>query len=96
METIRVKIHQTGLERGNLPIIEQNCTVIHHNGNSSIESNGAESNNLQNGFHTEPNGNYPALNAGPIPKHNGEFDQFPLTLVEEELALIPFVDESDH
>ena len=85
--TTRVQIHQSGFEKDeNMPVIAQNCTVIHHNGNCSTESIGAESNNPQNGFHTEPNGNSPALCTRS--KLNGNFEQVQFTSGEEDVALI--------
>ena len=85
--TTRVQIHQSGSDRDeNTPVIAKNCTVIHHNGNSSPESNGAESNNPQNEFHTEPSGNSPELCTRS--KLNGNFEQVQFTSGEEDVALI--------
>ena len=85
--TTRVQIHQSGFDRDeNTPVVAQNCTVIHYNGNCSAESNGAESKNPQTGFHPEPNGNSPPLCTRS--KQNGNFEQVQFISEEEDVALI--------
>ena len=68
-----------------MPVIEQspqNCNIIHPIGI------GSESNNLQSGFHPEPKDNIPAMNRGPVPKHNGKFDQVQSSYRKEDIDLI--------